>query len=91
MKPSLRKRFLKKPMRGRVVPTISAGVSCEIVGISESWSWICTDAEDKLTFMNRVAETMTGWQLRDAKGRPMAECVRIVDANTRKVIVNPME
>ena len=29
---------------------------------------ICTDAQGNITFMNRVAETMTGWQLEDAIG-----------------------
>ena len=51
---------------------------------------ICTDAPGNITFMNRVAEMMTGWQLKDAAGRTMADCVRIVDAVTRKVILDPM-
>ena len=34
--PSLRKRFIKKLTRERVVPTISARVSWEIFGISDS-------------------------------------------------------
>jgi diguanylate cyclase (GGDEF)-like protein/PAS domain S-box-containing protein len=51
---------------------------------------ICTDARGNITFMNRVAETMTGWQLKDAAGRTMADCVRIVDAITRKLILDPM-
>ena len=51
---------------------------------------ICTDAGGNITFMNRVAETMTGWQLKDAAGRTMADCVRIVDAITRRVILDPM-
>ena len=34
--PSLRKRFMKKLTRERVVPIISASVSCEILGISVS-------------------------------------------------------
>ena len=51
---------------------------------------ICTDARGNITFMNRVAETMTGWELKDAAGRTMADCVQIVDAVTRKVILDPM-
>jgi len=51
---------------------------------------ICTDASGYITFMNRVAETMTGWRLKDAAGQTMADCVRIVDAITRKVILDPM-
>jgi len=51
---------------------------------------ICTDTSGNITFMNRVAERMTGWQLKDATGRAMGECVRIVDAITRKTIIDPM-
>lgn len=51
---------------------------------------ISTDVRGNISFMNRVAETMTGWQLKDAAGKTMAECVRIVDALTRKVILDPM-
>jgi diguanylate cyclase (GGDEF)-like protein/PAS domain S-box-containing protein len=51
---------------------------------------ICTDASGNITFLNRVAETMTGWPQKAAAGRPMAECVRIVDATTRKPILDPM-
>lgn len=51
---------------------------------------ICTDARSNITFMNPVAETMTGWQLKDAAGRTMADCVRIVDAVSRKAILDPM-
>ena len=50
---------------------------------------ICTDARDNITFMNRVAETMTGWQLKDAAGQAMVDCVRIVDAVSRKIL-DPM-
>ena len=51
---------------------------------------ICTDAADNITFLNHVAETMTGWWLKDAAGRPMAEIILIVDAITRKPILDPM-
>jgi diguanylate cyclase (GGDEF)-like protein/PAS domain S-box-containing protein len=51
---------------------------------------ICTDATGKITFLNRMAEAMTGWALKDAQGRTMAECVRIIDAITRKPILDPM-
>jgi len=51
---------------------------------------ICTDASDNITFLNHVAETMTGWRLKDAAGRSMAETIRIVDATTRQPIMDPM-
>jgi len=44
----------------------------------------CSDVSGNITFLNLVAETMTGWPLAEAMGRPMAEVVRIVDASTRQ-------
>jgi diguanylate cyclase (GGDEF)-like protein/PAS domain S-box-containing protein len=51
---------------------------------------ICTDVGGDITFLNPVAERMTGWPLKDAVGRTMAETCRIVDAITRKTISDPM-
>jgi diguanylate cyclase (GGDEF)-like protein/PAS domain S-box-containing protein len=51
---------------------------------------ICTNESGKITFLNRVAELMTGWALKDVAGRPMTECVRIVDGITGKTILDPM-
>jgi diguanylate cyclase (GGDEF)-like protein/PAS domain S-box-containing protein len=51
---------------------------------------ICTDTSGTITFLNPVAERMTGWRREDATGQKMADCVCIVDANTRKTILDPM-
>jgi diguanylate cyclase (GGDEF)-like protein/PAS domain S-box-containing protein len=51
---------------------------------------ICTDTAGNITFLNPVAEKMTGWPLKEAAGRPMSETFEIVDAITRKPIVDPM-
>jgi diguanylate cyclase (GGDEF)-like protein/PAS domain S-box-containing protein len=52
---------------------------------------ICTDISGKITYLNLVAEKMTGWQLQEAAARPMAEVFRILDATSRETIPNPME
>ena len=52
---------------------------------------ICTDSLGKITFLNPVAERMTGWSREEAAGRPMAEVFRILDATSRKTTRNPME
>ena len=51
----------------------------------------CTDISGNLTFLNLVAEVMTGWSWKEAAGRPMAEVLRILDTTNREVIPNPME
>jgi diguanylate cyclase (GGDEF)-like protein/PAS domain S-box-containing protein len=52
---------------------------------------ICTDIAGNVSFLNLVAEKMTGWPRQDAAGRPMAEVFRILDAPSREAISNPME
>jgi len=51
---------------------------------------ICTDKSGNITFLNPVAERMTGWPLKEATGRPMSETFEIADAITRKSILDPM-
>jgi diguanylate cyclase (GGDEF)-like protein/PAS domain S-box-containing protein len=52
---------------------------------------ICTDIVGNITFLNRVAEKMTGWAWQEAKRRPMGEVFRILDALSREAIANPMD
>lgn len=52
---------------------------------------ISTDISGNITFLNLVAERMTGWTGEDAVGRPMAEVFRILDATTREAIPNPID
>jgi diguanylate cyclase (GGDEF)-like protein/PAS domain S-box-containing protein len=51
---------------------------------------MCTDVSGNITFLNSVAEKMTGWPLREVSGRSMAEVLRILNADTRKLVPNPM-
>ncbi|MGK2856299.1 MAG: EAL domain-containing response regulator [Thermoanaerobaculia bacterium] len=51
---------------------------------------VSTDTSGAITFLNVVAERMTGWRWNDAKGKPMSEVLQIVDATTRKAIPDPM-
>jgi diguanylate cyclase (GGDEF)-like protein/PAS domain S-box-containing protein len=40
---------------------------------------VCTNIDGNITFLNLVAEKMTGWPLQEAAGRPMAEVFRTWD------------
>ena len=42
----------------------------------------CTDTSGDVTFMNLAAETLTGWPLAEAVGRPMADVFQVVDVAT---------
>jgi diguanylate cyclase (GGDEF)-like protein/PAS domain S-box-containing protein len=52
---------------------------------------VCTDITGNITFLNLVAEKMTGWPLVEASGRPMDEVFRFLDATTHETTPNPME
>ena len=52
---------------------------------------ICTDISGKVTFVNLVAEKMTGWSWREAAGRLMPEVFQILDAANRQTVPNPMK
>ena len=51
---------------------------------------ICTDMKGNITFFNPIASGMVGWTLDEAAGRHLTEVFQIVDATTRKVILDPM-
>jgi diguanylate cyclase (GGDEF)-like protein/PAS domain S-box-containing protein len=51
---------------------------------------ICTDMSGNITFLNPVAGNLVGWPMRGAVGRRLTEILRIVDATTRKPILDPM-
>ena len=52
---------------------------------------VCTDISGKITFLNLVAERMTGWSWKEAAGLPMAEVFRILDAASRETTPSPMD
>ena len=52
---------------------------------------LCTNISGKITYLNTVAEVMTGWQLEEAMGRRLSVVFRIIDAFTRKTARDPMK
>ncbi|MBU4500301.1 MAG: EAL domain-containing protein, partial [Gammaproteobacteria bacterium] len=49
-----------------------------------------TDIQGRVTYLNLVAETMTGWSCKDALGRPITEVFHVLDGTTRLAAANPM-
>jgi diguanylate cyclase (GGDEF)-like protein/PAS domain S-box-containing protein len=52
---------------------------------------ICSDMSGKITYLNLVAETMTGWRREEAAGQTLAKVFRIIDGATRKTVRDPMK
>ncbi len=52
---------------------------------------VATDAGGRVSFMNPVAQQLTGWDDRDARMRPLPEVMRMVDEKSRSEVENPVE
>jgi PAS domain S-box-containing protein len=52
---------------------------------------IATDADGKVRFMNGVAESLAGWSLAEAVGRPLPEVFHIIHEHTREPVENPVQ
>jgi diguanylate cyclase (GGDEF)-like protein/PAS domain S-box-containing protein len=48
------------------------------------------DIAGNVTYLNKVAETMTGWTCQEATGQPLARVFRIVDGTTREPAPDPL-
>jgi len=51
---------------------------------------LTTDTEGRITFLNPVAEALTGWSLQDALGQPCEMVFRLVHERTRQPLESPV-
>jgi two-component system, cell cycle sensor histidine kinase and response regulator CckA len=51
---------------------------------------LATDREGYVTFLNPVAETLTGWPRKEARGKQAAEILKLVHEGTHEPIENPL-
>ncbi|XHH10345.1 MAG: PAS domain S-box protein [Candidatus Bathyarchaeia archaeon] len=51
---------------------------------------ITTDEKGNIDFMNKTAETLTGWSIKKAHGKPLAEIFRIINEETRLPLEDPV-
>jgi PAS domain S-box-containing protein len=52
---------------------------------------IATDTLGRVTFLNGVAEELTGWTQPDAQGRPLETVFHILNEQTRQPVENPVQ
>src|SRR5205807_1356734 len=52
---------------------------------------IVTDAQGRVTMVNREAERITGWGISEARGKELSEIFKIVNERTGQVQENPVE
>ncbi len=51
---------------------------------------ITADADGNVDYINPVAQDLTGWDMRSARGRPVTDIMMIVNAHTRAAVENPV-
>lgn len=51
---------------------------------------ISVDLQEKVQFMNRIAQSLTGWSLEEARGQRLEEVFRIIGELTRKPLDSPV-
>jgi len=52
---------------------------------------LSTDLCGKVTYLNTVAERMTGWSLKEAFGTPLGQVLQVVDRESGETVQNPLE
>jgi len=50
---------------------------------------VATDREERVTFLNPVAEALTGWRRADALGRPLGEILAVIEESSREPAGSP--
>jgi PAS domain S-box-containing protein len=51
---------------------------------------VATDREERVTFLNPVAEALTGWRSAEAMGRPVGEVLEVIEEGNRERASNPV-
>src|SRR6476660_9114003 len=51
---------------------------------------LATDRDGRITFLNPVAEALTGWSGAQARGKAVEDVLRLIDERTRRAIDNPL-
>jgi diguanylate cyclase (GGDEF)-like protein/PAS domain S-box-containing protein len=52
---------------------------------------LATDAKGRISYMNKVAEVMTGWTSSEAVGKPLTKVFHIIDGESRGLAANPAD
>ena len=52
---------------------------------------LSTDLQGKITYLNTVAERMTGWRREEANGRPLGDVFQVINKSTHEPARNPLE
>lgn len=83
-------RELDQRVQERTAELESARESLQITLASIGDAVIATGNDGRVTLLNGVAESLTGWPANEAIGRPLDEIFAIVNAHTREPVESPV-
>jgi PAS domain S-box-containing protein len=63
---------------------------CHVALASIGEAVITTDAEGRVTSLNSVAESLTGWTMAEAASQPLDRVSRVIDEQSRHPVENPI-
>ncbi|MGB8356912.1 MAG: CHASE3 domain-containing protein, partial [Chthoniobacteraceae bacterium] len=87
-------RRLRKEMLDREAARAEADRQRDLLKVTLSSIGDCvmvTDSEGKVTFMNVVAEELTGWTKEESMGQPIGNVFRIINETSRETVESPVE
>jgi len=82
---------LKKSVAARTKELLKSRENLNITLNSIGDAVIATDINGNIERMNPIAEALTGWPLKDAKGKPLKKIFEIIHAYTREAVDNPVD
>ncbi len=80
---------MNDPSTGDKGPMHSQPEWCRVALASIGDAVITTDTEGRVTFLNPVAESLTGWTLDEATGISLESVFKIVNQETRRTVESP--
>lgn len=83
----LRRHLAARTVAARLVAEQGERLRTTLASIGDAV--IVTDTEGRITIMNAVAESLTGWTKEDATGQPLDVMFRIINQETRQPVENP--
>ncbi len=87
-------RRIHKEMRQHVVASLETRRQKEILAVtlaSIGDAVIITDIRGRITYLNEVAEKLTGWTAEEAEDRPCADVFRIINEETGGPVESPVD
>lgn len=87
-------RKIVAEMTGRDVAAIEARRQKDLLAVTLSSigdAVIVCDTTGQITFLNKVAERLTGWSAAESIGQPCASVFRIINESSRAVVESPVD